>query len=293
MKCQDFQELIDSYLCDELLTETNHHVLRHLEHCSGCRSVFEERREFRARLRSTVKNCDDLKICEKFKADLYVRLRESTLTKETKRRVFWAGGFSWAATAAGIVLVAVFGVLMFQNPEPSVSADFAAVTSDRSQSEHFQSIALGDHQNCAVNHNLKEAPVEIDISSPQYAFINSSVLTPLKTELTNCKLIESHICKYDGLTFTHLVFEYEGKTMSVLMTDLNGARPIEADRLAKLSENGYQVAHFDVDNKAVFVVSDLPEQKNSGAAAVLEPPMRKQLSYNSGNTFVSFANFVR
>ncbi len=88
MNCQDFRELIDSYLCDELLTETNHGVLRHLERCSDCRSVTEDRRVFRARLRSTVVNCEDFKICDKFNSNLHVSLRQSVLSKQNVQAFF-------------------------------------------------------------------------------------------------------------------------------------------------------------------------------------------------------------
>ena len=33
MRCEDFREIADSFLSDELLVETNHEVVRHLEDC--------------------------------------------------------------------------------------------------------------------------------------------------------------------------------------------------------------------------------------------------------------------
>ncbi len=66
MKCQDFREIIDSYLCDELLTETNHEVLRHLEACANCRGVIESRRILRTRMKSAVKNSPQFQIRDGF-----------------------------------------------------------------------------------------------------------------------------------------------------------------------------------------------------------------------------------
>ena len=38
MECRDVREMADSFLGEELLTETNHEILRHLETCPVCRA---------------------------------------------------------------------------------------------------------------------------------------------------------------------------------------------------------------------------------------------------------------
>lgn len=290
MKCQDFRELIDSYLCDELLTETNHEVLRHLEQCADCRNTAQERRVFRAKLRSAVQNCGELKICEKFKANLRSSLKQSVLPETPLRNSFFNGFSMAAAVAASFLIVAVFGVWFFQSQNSPLSPDVAR-NGENTQSIHFQKIALGDHQNCAVKYKLTEEPVEIDLSSPQYASLREGVLLPLKKAFGSCEFVESHLCKYDGHTFTHLVFDYEGKTLSVLMMDLKNYKALENNYIAKLSEQGYQIAHFDVEKKAVFVISDLPEPKNSIAAEVLETPLRRQFAENRQASMISLADY--
>ncbi len=290
MNCQDFREIIDSYLCDELLTETNHGILRHLENCADCRGVIEDRRVFRARLRSIVMNCEDLAICEKFKANLHHSLRQSALPKQRVRFSLYSGGFAFAAVAASFLIVAAFGIWFFQNPNV---APLIASSSEDFQPSNFQKIALGDHQNCAVNYRLEDKPVDIDLASPQFASLKENVLTPLKNELGSCEFLESHTCKYEGQTFTHLVFDYEGKTMSVLIADLGNYKGLEANYISKLSDQGYQIARFDVEKKAVFVISDLPESKNSIAAEVLEKPLRRQFSDKRQASLVSFADYRR
>jgi len=51
MTCRDVRELADSFLAEELLTETNHEILRHLETCPVCRADLAVRRELRDGLR--------------------------------------------------------------------------------------------------------------------------------------------------------------------------------------------------------------------------------------------------
>jgi hypothetical protein len=289
MNCQDFRELIDSYLCDELLTETNHGVLRHLENCANCRGVIEDRRVFRARLRSTVLNCEELTICEKFNANLHNSLRQSAFPEERVARSVFSGGFAFAAVAASFLIAAAFGIWFFQS---SNVTPLVASSDENLQPAHFHKIALGDHQNCAVNHRLEEKPVEIDLSSPQFASLKENVIEPLEKELETCKFIESHICKFEGQTFTHLVFDNEGRTMSVLIGDIGNYKALEANYIAKLSDQGYQIAHFDIDRKAVFVISDLPEQKNSIAAELLETPLRRQFSDNRQAALIPFVQKI-
>ncbi|MCW5960633.1 MAG: zf-HC2 domain-containing protein [Pyrinomonadaceae bacterium] len=274
MKCQDFRELIDSYLCDELLTETNHEVLRHIEHCRDCRNVTEERRGFRSRMRGAVLNSGEYTICDRFRADLHARLRAAAVPAQSSKSFFLFRGFIPALAAAAVLLFAVvFGFWVVDRSEngvPSASID------NKVYPQRIQQIALGDHKNCAVKYDLKEAPVEIDLATPQFAHLKQTVLVPLKEKFGTCNFVESHICKYEGQEFTHLVFDYDQKTMSVLMIDLENYGALKPNQIATLSDQGYQVAHFDIENKAVFVISDLPPQKNSLAAEVLEEPLRKQ-----------------
>ena len=51
MQCREFREIADSYLGDELIVETNHEVIAHLEQCAGCRRELAGRRELRNQLR--------------------------------------------------------------------------------------------------------------------------------------------------------------------------------------------------------------------------------------------------
>ena len=44
MQCCDLREVADSYLSDELLVETNHEVIVHLEACADCHRELSARR---------------------------------------------------------------------------------------------------------------------------------------------------------------------------------------------------------------------------------------------------------
>jgi len=51
MQCREVRDLADSFLSEQLLVETNHQVLRHLEGCPACRTELEAHRELRAAIR--------------------------------------------------------------------------------------------------------------------------------------------------------------------------------------------------------------------------------------------------
>ena len=44
MNCRDVREVADSFLIEELLTETNHDILRHLDTCPFCCTEIDARR---------------------------------------------------------------------------------------------------------------------------------------------------------------------------------------------------------------------------------------------------------
>src|SRR5260370_33260955 len=52
--CDKTRKYLDSYISNELLVETNHEVLRHIENCPACAAEVEARTELRTRIRVAV-----------------------------------------------------------------------------------------------------------------------------------------------------------------------------------------------------------------------------------------------
>jgi len=290
MKCQDFHEIIDSYLCDELLTETNHEVLRHLEACASCRGVIESRRILRAQLKSAVKNSPQFQMRDIFYNRLCAQLKQSAVIAESPKNVFWMNRNSWMAMAASIIFAVGLGFWVFQSqPKQISSTENDLINNEKAQNAVLADFAVGDHQNCAVRFNLADEPVEIDLASAEYADLRQAVLTPLENAAEKYEFLESHICKFAGHNFTHIVFQHHDKTVSVLVTDLQNYPSLKNAEIAKLVANGYQVARFDVKDKAVFVVSDLPEQENLTTAEILQSPMKRKFSAKNQELLNLFA----
>src|SRR6266700_4148033 len=111
MECRDVRELADSFLSEQLLVETTHDVVRHLETCPGCRTEIAARRTMRAQLQSAWARSDELTPRTTFAAELAAKLHpttEVTAATISRRSVLQ----SWWALAAGVVLAAGGGLLV-------------------------------------------------------------------------------------------------------------------------------------------------------------------------------------
>jgi len=83
MQCSDFYKIADSYLGDELLIETNHEVISHLEACPACRRELAARRELRVQLRAAFANSAALQPSPAFTNRLHMQLRAKALHETT------------------------------------------------------------------------------------------------------------------------------------------------------------------------------------------------------------------
>jgi anti-sigma factor RsiW len=110
MNCRDFSEIADSYLSNELLVETNHDVIRHLEDCRECRTMLAERRALRERLKRAIVEARESHVDTAFAAKLKEGLRSSV----SRPRPMFAG-FRLAFAAAAVLLVAVFGLILLRS----------------------------------------------------------------------------------------------------------------------------------------------------------------------------------
>src|ERR1051326_1468837 len=90
--CEKTRRYLDSYISNELLVETNHEVLRHLEKCPSCSSELEMRTRLRRHLKGVVER-------QSVPPDLQVRVREQIRSRSA--RPLWMFEWTrWAAAAA-------------------------------------------------------------------------------------------------------------------------------------------------------------------------------------------------
>ena len=249
MNCRDVRDVADSFLSEELLTETNHEILRHLEGCPSCRSEIDARRRLRGALRTAFDRAPELQPRAAFGDQLRGQLREAA----GRRRPATSFTRRWFALAAGLAIVTgVVGDLIVNRsrmPAGALAAD-----------------AIGDHRNCALKFRLIRKPVPLEDAANQFDSAYRLLLEAPPDNVSmsdgSARVLERHSCAYGARRFGHVIMQYKGRVVSLLMTasdgitgsaDLANARP----HLIGTPADGLSVVSVSGSRHAILLVSDL------------------------------------
>lgn len=304
MQCREFRDIADSYLSDELIVETNHGVISHLEHCAECRQELTARRELRGTLREAFIKAPQNQMRPEFAERLGTQLHDYALGKRSApfmassgwRTSFTKRRTSLFALAACLVLAIGLGlVLVWQRISRSgqrAGHEVAAGNTTLGNSPGSASIvktdlaksAVGDHRDCAIKFRLAEKPIDLEVAGRKYdrVYINltKAVLSEQGDAPLDAQFVEAHSCVFEGRRFAHIVLKYHGRIVSFLVTDIVPAKDaqtwslrtsVDPQVFACSQSDGYQVACFETARHAVLIVSDLPEGDNLALARALAP----------------------
>lgn len=264
MNCTEFREVVDSYLSDELLTETNHSMMKHVEACGDCQSLVEARKEIRSRLKFAVQNADEYRLPEGFDHKLMTRLR--TEAHQEVKGTSWFGLGALATSFGAIALIAVFGFVFLGSgdevTEPYLVKGFS--------SESLLNVAAGDHEYCAIKHQLEELPVALSEAAPRYRGLDKVVEQEVGSVLAGHRLSESHSCKYKDTKFAHIVMRKDDKAVSVLVASNKGE--LHKDIVDFESEQ-YRVSAFSAGKENIYVISNHDKETNRKTAEAMNATM--------------------
>lgn len=306
MQCRDFREVADSYLSDELLVETNHDVIAHLEVCTDCRRELAALRELRSTLRAGFANSLELQISDQFAASLRAHLYTTALQQPT---IFLTRGRAWLAIAACLLVAVGLGVVGVRHrirapSEQRVATNNSTVegtstptATDSSRQgdvaiNEMARFAVDDHRNCAIEFRLPQAPIALEEAGRRYDRAYTNLTETVRQQLAgladSATLVEAHSCIFEGRRFAHLVLKQNGHIVSFLVTDLDGLETAARRTNAATNKDGqviscsqvqgYQVSCFQTARHAIFVVSDLSEGDNLNLAHALAPAIYQHLS---------------
>jgi hypothetical protein len=257
MNCRDVRDLADAFLSGQLLVETTHDLVRHLEQCPDCRVEIATRRALRDTLRAALERAEDLRPRAEFTAELVAVLRPPRAAP-SRRSILR----SWWTVAAGLALGAGGGFLARSPHGRSRVADLARE-------------AAGDHQNCAVTFNLAERPIRLDEAGRRYGALYTALATfefpTLDGFLT---ILDRHACVYQGRRFGHVVFRHQGVLASLLVT--SGAPPTAPE--LEPDDGGPGVAALPAGRFLGFVVAALDREEVLRLAQALTGPLSRHLS---------------
>ncbi|HEY1338175.1 MAG TPA: zf-HC2 domain-containing protein [Bryobacteraceae bacterium] len=273
--CDKIRKYLDSYISNELLVETNHELLRHLESCPACAADLEARTRLRARLKTAVKS-------QTVPPELPVRLREKI---RSRRAISWLPAASWAAVAAGLALCAVW---------LSASRELPALSDAAGQADYIERVSaplaavfkpgLGDHIHCSV---FRKYPADPPSTSSLEAGLGTDRrLLPLMCAAVpqGYRPVMAHHCGYAGRRFIHLTFERRGSLLSLVITrrfpgeTTAGLTPSSAASGTPIYQSAagpYHIAAFEAGDNLGYVISELGARPNlevaNAVAQSLEP----------------------
>ncbi|HVE15850.1 MAG TPA: zf-HC2 domain-containing protein [Chthoniobacterales bacterium] len=281
--CERTRKYLDSYISNELLIETNHEVLRHLEHCPTCSTEAATRQQLRARLKSAVRT-------QPVPAELSALVRERIRAEEFRKSSSWAW-MRWPMAAAASVALCT---LLYVEYRPE---HLPAIGDRPGQTAYIQKISatiatvlkvgLGDHLHCSVfRKKSASVPTVAEMEKelgPEYKGLLPAMRAAAPEGYT---VILAHHCSYLKRNFVHLTLEKDGRLMSLVI-----ARKQEGESFTNLTpanEHGtpifqsaaghYQVAAFEAGNFLAYVISDMKSKPNLQVAVIAAPAIREVLT---------------
>ena len=298
MECQNFKELLDSYLCGELAVETNHTMLCHAERCCSCRSEMGARRSLRSSLRRA---CSKEELSDRAMENLRARLRsDSGLDDgpaapgdETGRRNWFAGLFKMrfltpAAIVAALALTvgAAWSLSLLWGGDDDHQRLSSQQIKALELSASLVAESAGDHRTCAPYFVNATEPAEMPESAGEYDRACVRLDKIAAQGAKELQLRAAHICDFSDRKFAHLVYTRGASLVSLLVTDRD-CRALKSGEVPPYSGLALGTQRFTHDHLAlgayqtskriVLVVSDLPVDENAALAERLASPVVEYL----------------
>jgi anti-sigma factor (TIGR02949 family) len=255
--CRKVLASLDSYIDNELHTETNLDLIEHLRRCAPCTREAGERQKMRTRLRTAVR---DVTVPAGLENRVRDRLRQSQQSHSKKIYLM----------AIAAMLAVCFGSWM--TLRPGRSAPLSAV----------MQVGYSQHVHCAVVRQGNTRPPEgADKLTTQF----KELLPMIRRHVpANLPLNVAHECSFEGRKFVHLTFRDGRNLLSLVIARKQGTESFAAAKLLPaLAHSGipiyaegtdrYHLAAFETDRFLVYTISELPREKNLDILTALAPDL--------------------
>src|SRR6266446_2349090 len=148
--------------------------------------------------------------------------------------------------------------------------------------------AVGDHRNCALQFRLAEKPISLEEAAQRYgaAYRVLESLPPddVVTAVGPAHVLERHGCVYGGRRFAHIVFDYRGARVSLLVTAIEGGVQLvlPGEALPHVTSAGrfdeMSVVSFRTSRQMVFFAGDVPQADLMKLADAVAEPLYRGLA---------------
>ncbi len=272
--CKRIRSYLDSYLNNELMVETNHEVLTHLEACGACSRSLEDRARLKAQLkRAVIQEYAPAALRERIASDL----------RRTRGVSFKTFSLSFAAAAAVLVIAAATFFSLHSGEEPlSLQAEVAPgdVTGQ------VLKIGFDNHVFCTIDHELANSEFTAEQMSEELGSGYAGLVALLREKMPpGYPVVVGHRCHYQGREFIHLIMRNQNDVVSLVITRKNGetfptdgvAAIVQAATGVPIYQAAWanqQVAGMETRDHLVFVVSNKTNDTNMQIASGLAPSVR-------------------
>jgi len=261
--CRKVLGSLDSYIDNELQTETNLDLADHLRTCRPCAEEAEEREKMRTRIRSAV---HDVSV----PSDLERRVRESLRQSQQSH-----GKKIYLMAIAAMIVVCFASAFALRS---RASAPLSAILR----------VGFDQHLHCAVIRQRNNRPAHaVDKLSPQF-----HELVPIVEKYVPARLPLSiaHECSYEGRKFVHLTFRQGTGLLSVVIARKQDGESLHDSRLTPVlfpsgvpvyadSAGHNEVSAFETDRFLVYTVSELSRSENLKVLTALAPALHDFLQH--------------
>jgi Putative zinc-finger len=282
--CSRIRRYMDSYINNELLVETNHEVLGHLEVCPTCAAEVESRMRMKARLKSAVQN-------QSVPEDLQARVR-AALREDSRSSFAWT---RWASAAAAVLVVAAglwFELARWTRPALPDLADGrgqdALIQKVSASLSAVLKVGLGDHIHCSIFRKYPKNPPSVDEMAQKLGPSYQDLVPLVKARVPEeYRIIMAHQCGYQERRFVHLTLTNGSSLLSLVITRKQPGESMQtlivADHASgvpvyQAAAQNYDVAGFETDQFLAYVVSDLGARQNLQIAYALAPSVHEFLA---------------
>lgn len=224
----------------------------------------DEQRRLQEALRSAFHRAPGLQPSTEFSDRLRDRLQNQTPRERSTLMSRW----SWLGLAAAVVLVAgLTGRLLIDRQNVTMQT--------------LAEDAIGDHRNCALKFRLNRMPVALPEAAAKFDEAFGLLMTAPPDDVPApggvIRVLERHACVYHGRRFGHVVMQYQGHVVSLLLT---AAAPHGADgtpqRIGQ-TPNGLSVVSVSGSRHAVLMVSDLAGDQLQQLSTIVAQPLAQRL----------------
>ncbi len=223
-------------------------------------------------LRGAFERAPELQPREGLTDELRQRLREESARDHARTRSTLSR--RWLPLAAIVMLTAGLGAAFFLmralTPADALARD-----------------AIGDHRNCALREREVRTPMKLEDAAQQFDRAYHQLETAPPDEIRmpdgSARVIDRHACAFGSRRFGHVVLNYRGHIVSLLMTEDAGtpAAIDAADAIPHLighAANGLSVVSVSRARHNVLLVGDLDTAELTQLSRAAALPLAQQLN---------------